>query len=156
MPLNWPCSLARFLWKHTLKHTLASHTLVWINSLSKTLLNFYEDNMLRIPAIELGLLQRDVSVRIQLSFFLHIPFSFLKEKWDGKKKNIRRLIISVIQQVLQSISSCISPLICTPLRCLPFLQGVCEYLSLQLRKNINIYASYSKFIHEYKGEPTLS
>lgn len=38
--------------------------------------------VLTVPAIELGLLQRDVRVRIQLSLFLHVSFSFLSDKWE--------------------------------------------------------------------------
>lgn len=38
--------------------------------------------VLTVPAIELGLLQRDVRVRIRLSLFLHVSFSFLSDKWE--------------------------------------------------------------------------
>lgn len=49
-----------------------SHLLVRIKFLIKL-------EVLMVPAIELGLLQRDVRIRIQLSFFLHISFSFLHD-----------------------------------------------------------------------------
>lgn len=41
-----------------------------------------------VPAIELGLLQRDVCIRIQFSLFLHISFSFLSDTLeDGQMFN---------------------------------------------------------------------
>lgn len=51
-------------------NTSESHILVWI----KFLIGL---EVLMVPAIELGLLQRDVRIRIQLALFLHISFSFL-------------------------------------------------------------------------------
>lgn len=51
-------------------NTSESHVLVWITLLVRL-------DVLMVPAVELGLLQGDVRVRIQLASFLHVSFSFL-------------------------------------------------------------------------------
>lgn len=55
--------------------SLSSHILKPIEFLVKL-------DILTVPAIELGLLQRDVRIRIWLAFFLHISFSFLSNKLE--------------------------------------------------------------------------
>lgn len=98
----------------------------------RCLYNFHSD-LLLIPAIELGLLQRDVSIRIELSFFLHISFSFL---WDVEWKN-RHSELEFLTSNSCSVCFCMlsdSPLTCNQLQCLGCLQGVCGCLSLQLNE----------------------
>lgn len=97
MPLNWPCSLARFLWTH--KNTLASDTRM--NQLPViSSINLYDDRTLLVPAVELVLLQRDVGVGIELPLFLHISFSFL---WDER---IRRSDLQFLTSNSCSVSAC--------------------------------------------------
>lgn len=69
-PWSGPAAWLVSLW--TKINMSESHILVWIKFLIKL-------EVLMVPAIELGLLQRDVRIRIQLSFFLHISFSFLHD-----------------------------------------------------------------------------
>lgn len=98
-----PCPwTGRAVWHASCEHikTRWRRTLEWINSLSCSSVNLYDDRTLLVPAVELVLLQRDVGVRIQLPLFLHISFSFL---WDER---IRCSDLQFLTSNSCSVSAC--------------------------------------------------